>query len=52
MDDVIDDLLNDLFDEYAVPGTFGLEMDRNDFLAACEELLVRLQEIDSPGLTE
>ena len=37
MDERIDDFLNDLFDIYAQPGTFGLEMDRNDFLAACED---------------
>jgi hypothetical protein len=53
MDERIDDLLNDLFDIYAQPGTFGLEMDRNEFLAACEDLLDRIAEgLDSPGLTE
>jgi len=53
MNDPIDDLLNDLFDMYAEPGTFGLEMNRNEFIAACEDLLDRVAEgLDSPGLTE
>jgi len=44
MNDPIDDLLNDLFDIYAEPGTFGLEMNRNEFIAACEDLLERIKD--------
>lgn len=53
MNDPVDDLLNDLFDMYAEPGTFGLEMNRNEFIAACEDLLGRIAEgLDSPELTK
>lgn len=45
MEENLEDLIDDIFDEFAAEGTFGLEMDRNEFFLAAKALLERIKTL-------
>jgi hypothetical protein len=45
MEEDLEDLIDDIFDEFASEGLFGLEMDRNEFFLAAKALLKRVKDL-------
>lgn len=45
MEEDLEDLIDDIFDEFAMEGTFGLEMNRNEFFLAAKALLERVKRL-------